>query len=53
MERMEEENTGKESRCLESGGQKKARKTDIAIGNCIKSDLEREGEEWRKRATDK
>ena len=29
------------------------RKTEIAKGGYIKSDLERLGEEWRKRATDR
>ena len=33
-----------ESRCPESGGETEARKTEIATGVCIKSDLERVGE---------
>ena len=34
-----------ESRCPESGGEMEARKkTDIAMGNCIKNDLETTGE---------
>ena len=40
--------TGKESRCLESGGETEASKTEIVIGYCIKSDLERVEEEWKK-----
>ena len=28
-------------------------KTEIAMGDCIKRDLERVGEEWRKSATDR
>ena len=30
-----------------------ARMTGIAMGDCIKRDLERVGEEWRKGATDR
>ena len=36
---------GKDSRCPESGRETEARKTKIAMGNCIKSDLERVEEE--------
>ena len=32
--------TGKESKCPESGGQNEAREVEIAMGDCIKSDLE-------------
>ena len=39
--------TGKESRCPENGGEMEARKTEIAMGDCIKSDLERVGEEQK------
>ena len=40
---------GKESRCLESRQEMEARKkTELAIGDCIKSDLDRVGEEWEK-----
>ena len=39
--------SGKESRCPENGGQQEARKTKIAIGDCIKSNIERVGEEWK------
>ena len=39
--------TGKDSRCSESGGETEARKTDIAMGDCIKRDLERVGGEWK------
>ena len=38
-----------ESRCTESGRELEARKTEIAMGNCIKNYLERVGEEWKKR----
>ena len=31
----------------ESGGDMEARKTEIAMGDCIESDLERVGEEWK------
>ena len=37
-----------ENRCPESGGEMEARKTEIAMGDCIKSDYERVGEEWKK-----
>ena len=43
----------KESRRPEIGGEKEARKTEIVMGDCIKRDLERLGEELRKRATDR
>ena len=36
--------TGKVTRCPENGGEMKTRKTEIAMGNCIKSDIERVGE---------
>ena len=36
-----------ESRCPESGWKMDPRKTDIAMGDCITSDLERVGEEWK------
>ena len=35
-----------ESRCPEGGGEMEAMKTEIAMGDCIKSDLQRVGEEW-------
>ena len=35
--------TGKESRGTESGGEKEVRKTEIAMGYCIKSNIERVG----------
>ena len=38
--------TDTESRCPEIGGEMEVRKTKIAKGDCIKSDLERVGEEW-------
>ena len=34
-------------------GEKEARKTEITMRDCIESDLERVGEDWRKRATDR
>ena len=34
-----------ESRCAESGGEMEVRKSEIAMEDCIKSDLERVGEE--------
>ena len=38
-----------ENRCPECGGEMEARKTEIAMGDCvIKSDIERLGEEWKK-----
>ena len=37
-------NTRDESRCPENGGEKEARKIEIAMGDCIKSDLEK----WEK-----
>ena len=37
-----------ESRCTESGGEMEARKIEIAMGDCIKSDLEGVGQEWVK-----
>ena len=40
--------TGKESRCSESGGEMEARKTEIVMGYCIKTNLERVGKEWNK-----
>ena len=33
-----------ESRCSETGGEMEARKIAIAMGDCIKSDIERLGE---------
>ena len=41
VERMGSENWGKESRCLESGGGRVARMTDIMKGGCKKRDMER------------
>ena len=38
---------GKETRCPESGGEMQARKTEIATGDCIESDLEKLGEECK------
>ena len=40
-----------ESRYPESKAEKVACKTKIALGDCIKSDTETVGEEWRKSAT--
>ena len=40
--------TGKKSRSPESGREMMARKTDIAMGDCIINDLERVGEEYKK-----
>ena len=40
-----------ESRCPESRREKEARKTEIVMGYCNKRDLERLGEELRKRVT--
>ena len=37
-----------ESRCPESGWEMEVNKTEIAMGDCIKSDIERVGEEWKK-----
>ena len=37
---------GKESRCPESGMEMEARKTEIAMGDCIKSYLETVRKEW-------
>ena len=42
-----------EVRCPESGGGKKARKTEIAMGDCVGRDLERVGAEWRTGAADR
>ena len=42
--KMEEEKLA-ESRCPECGGVMEVRKIEIAMGDCIKSDLERGGEE--------
>jgi len=36
-----------ERRCPESGGEMNARKTEIAMEDCIKSNIERVGEEWK------
>ena len=36
------------SRRPENGGEKEAGKIEIAMRDCINSDLERVGEEWRK-----
>ena len=36
-----------ESRCPESGVEMETKKTEIAMGDCIKSDLEKVGEEWK------
>ena len=33
-----------ENRCTESGGEMDAMKTEIAMGDCLKSDIERVGE---------
>ena len=40
--------TGKEGRWPECGGEMEARKTEIAMGDCVMSDLERVGKEWEK-----
>ena len=45
--KMEDEKNGKESRCPEIGEEMEARRTEIAMGDCIESDLERVGEEWK------
>ena len=47
-EKWEIKKTGKESRCPEGGVEMEARKTEIAMGDCIKRDLERVGETWGK-----
>ena len=39
VEKMGDEEKMSESRCPESGGEMEARKIEIAIGHCIKSDL--------------
>ena len=39
--------TGKESRCPENGEEMEVRKIEIAMGDCIKSDLERIEEEQK------
>ena len=52
VERMGDEKLAK-SRCPYGGGEMEERKTEIAKGGFIKSDLEILGEEWRKRATDR
>ena len=36
-----------ESRCPEGGWKMEATKSEIAMGDCVKSDLERVGEEWK------
>ena len=38
-----------ESRCPESGGEMEARKTEFAVGDCIKSDLKIVGEKIGKK----
>ena len=37
-----------ENRCPENGGEMEARKTETGMRDCIKSELERVGEEWKK-----
>ena len=46
IEQMRDEKLA-ESRCPESGGEMESRKTEIAMGDCIKTDIERVGEEWK------
>ena len=38
---------GKDSRCQESGEEIEARKTEIAMGGCFKSDIEKVREDWK------
>ena len=48
VEKMGHHKNSKESRCPESAGDMEGRKkTEIAMGDCIESDLERVGEEWK------
>ena len=48
VDKMGDEKNGKEIRCPENAGEMEARKnTEIAMGDCIESDLERVGEEWK------
>ena len=44
--------TGKENRNPESRREIQTRKTEIEMGDCAKSDIERVIEEWSKRATE-
>ena len=52
VERMRHENWQREQ-MLRKWMEKEARKTEIAMGDCINNDPERVRQEWRKRATDK
>ena len=40
--------TGKESRSPDSGEEMETRTIEIAMRDCIKSDIERVGREWKK-----
>ena len=54
VERIGDEKLAKRAdRCPESGEENEARKTEIATRDCIGRNLERVGEEWRKRAVDR
>ena len=44
--------TGEESRCPESGKEMMARKSEIAMRDYVKSDLEKIGEEWKRIETE-
>ena len=37
-----------ENRCPESGGEMEAMKTEFAMGDCNKNDVDRVGDEWGK-----
>ena len=53
VERMGDEKLAKGADAKKSVGEKEARKTEITMRDCFESDLERVGEDWRKRATDR
>ena len=36
-----------ESRCPQGGGEMEVRKTEIKMGDCTKSDIDRVREEWK------
>ena len=46
VEKLRDDNLA-ECRCQGSGGEMEVRKTESAMGDCIKSDLERVGEGWK------
>ena len=52
VDRMGHENWQREQ-MLRKWKEKEARKTEIAMGDCINNDPERVGQEWRKRAANK